>query len=238
MGGSTRRSSRDRRRGAEDDDQWEEAQPPADRSTLGRQPPVAVCRDGLLHRTTDPRQRGGKGRAGRPVSRQFSVPRRSGCPWSALADYLVRERLNWIDWLKVLVVAGAFVFHAAQPFVYTEWLINDTDKSLPLSVLSGFGYMFGMPLMFFLAGRQLARRRAARHRWPRRASPAPAAHSPPPRALSSSARPGAWVAPCGRRQRRSDRIPAYRHPQPTLNPRWFGDVGHHLWFLLSSSSTS
>ncbi len=65
---------------------------------------------------------------------------------------LVRERLNWIDWLKVLVVVGAFVFHAAQPFVYTEWLINDTDKSLPLSVASGFGYLFGMPLMFFLAG--------------------------------------------------------------------------------------
>ncbi len=35
---------------------------------------------------------------------------------------------------------------------YTDWLINDTDKSLPLSVASGFGYLFGMPLMFFLAG--------------------------------------------------------------------------------------
>ncbi|HEV7200044.1 MAG TPA: acyltransferase family protein, partial [Candidatus Limnocylindria bacterium] len=64
----------------------------------------------------------------------------------------MRERLNWIDWLKVLVVVGAFLFHAAQPFVYTTWLINDTDKSLPLSLASGFGYLFGMPLMFFLAG--------------------------------------------------------------------------------------
>jgi hypothetical protein len=64
----------------------------------------------------------------------------------------VRERLNWIDWLKVIVVLGAFVFHAAQPFVATSWLVNDTEKSLLLSVLSGFGYMVGMPLMFFLAG--------------------------------------------------------------------------------------
>ena len=70
----------------------------------------------------------------------------------------MRERLNWIDWLKVVVVVGAFLFHAAQPFVYTaagtpaSWLIYDTDKSLLLSLLSGFGYLFGMPLMFFLAG--------------------------------------------------------------------------------------
>ena len=54
---------------------------------------------------------------------------------------LVRERLNWIDWLKVLVVVGAFLFHAAQPFVATTWLINDTEKSLPLSVASGFGFL-------------------------------------------------------------------------------------------------
>ncbi|HJT64168.1 MAG TPA: acyltransferase family protein, partial [Candidatus Limnocylindria bacterium] len=64
----------------------------------------------------------------------------------------MRERLNWIDWLKVLVVGGAFLFHAAQPFVASTWLINDTETSPLLSVASGFGYLFGMPLMFFLAG--------------------------------------------------------------------------------------
>ena len=88
MGGSTRRSSRDRRRGAEDDDEWEEAQPPADRSTLGRQPPVAVCRDGLLHRTTDPRQRGGKAEGPDGPFLDNSACLAVVAPaWGALADY-------------------------------------------------------------------------------------------------------------------------------------------------------
>ena len=64
----------------------------------------------------------------------------------------MHERLNWIDWLKVTVVFGAFLFHAAQPFVITGWLVNDPEKSVALSLYSGFGYLFGMPLMFLLAG--------------------------------------------------------------------------------------
>ena len=132
----------------------------------------------------------------------------------------MRERLNWIDWLKVLVVAGAFVFHAAQPFVYTKWLINDTEKSLPLSVLSGFGYLFGMPLMFFLAG-------------PQRGSPSSGGgnrgHAGPRLrrllipwswASSSSARRRPGSPPCGQEATpvRSSSGHLRGHPQPHLNP--------------------
>jgi len=61
-------------------------------------------------------------------------------------------RQAWIDWLKVLVVIGVFVYHAAQPFVLTTWIVVADEKSLLLSGLAGLGYLFGMPLMFLLAG--------------------------------------------------------------------------------------
>jgi glucans biosynthesis protein C len=144
------------------------------------------------------------------------------------------ERLNWIDWLKVIVVFGAFVFHAAQPFVATEWLVNDTQKSVPLSLFSGFAYLFGMPLMFLLGGATtwLATQRtgAAKHAAMRiRRLVVPLLLgliilSPLQVWLSTLAGghledPGAFLA----RYVGSLRVPT--------GPTWFGDYGYHLWFL-------
>jgi len=146
----------------------------------------------------------------------------------------MRERLNWIDWLKVMVVFGAFLFHAAQPFVYTTWLVNDNDKSVPLSLLSGFGYLFGMPLMFLLAGATtwlaVDRTGVAGHAALRvRRLIIPLAIglivlSPLQTWLATLATgrledPGAFLA----------------HYVATIrfypSPAWFGDYGYHLWFL-------
>jgi hypothetical protein len=146
----------------------------------------------------------------------------------------VRERLNWIDWLKVLVVVGAFLFHAAQPFVATQWLINDSEKSLPLSLASGFGYLFGMPLMFFLAGAAtwlaVERRGIGGHTGLRlRRLLVPLVLG-----LVILGPPQAWVAYVagGGEAGPLEFLATYVATlQPTLNPRWFGDVGHHLWFL-------
>jgi hypothetical protein len=146
----------------------------------------------------------------------------------------VRERLNWIDWLKVLVVVGAFLFHAAQPFVATTWLINDTEKSLPLSVASGFGYLFGMPLMFFLAGAAtwlaVERRGIGGHTGPRLRR----LLIPLVLGLVILGPPQAWVAYVagGGESGPFAFLATYvAELNPILNPRWFGDVGHHLWFL-------
>jgi glucans biosynthesis protein C len=147
---------------------------------------------------------------------------------------LVRERLNWIDWLKVLVVGGAFLFHAAQPFVATTWLINDTEKSLPLSVASGFGYLFGMPLMFFLAGAAtwlaVERRGIGGHAGLRLRR----LLIPLLLGLMILGPPQAWVAyvAAGGEAGPIEFLATYvASLNPVLNPRWFGDVGHHLWFL-------
>lgn len=146
----------------------------------------------------------------------------------------MRERLNWIDWLKVVVVVGAFLFHAAQPFVYTSWLVNDTDKSLLLSLLSGFGYLFGMPLMFFLAGAAtwlaVERRGIGGHtglRLQRLLIPLVLG-------LVILGPPQAWVAylAAGGQAGPIEFLGQYLAGiQLYLNPRWFGDYGHHLWFL-------
>jgi len=146
----------------------------------------------------------------------------------------MRERLNWIDWLKVMVVFGAFLFHAAQPFVFTTWLVNDADKSVALSLLSGFGYLFGMPLMFFLAGATtwlaVDRTGVAGHAALRvRRLIVPLAIglivlSPLQTWLATLATgrledPGGFLA----------RYLASIHFYPS--PTWFGDYGYHLWFL-------
>lgn len=146
----------------------------------------------------------------------------------------MRERLNWIDWLKVIVVVGAFLFHAAQPFVASTWLINDTDKSLPLSLVSGFGYLFGMPLMFFLTGAAtwlaVERRGIGGHTGLRLRR----LLIPLVLGLVILGPPQAWVAyvAAGGDGGPLEFLATYVATlQPTLNPRWFGDVGHHLWFL-------
>ncbi|HEY7738476.1 MAG TPA: acyltransferase family protein [Candidatus Limnocylindria bacterium] len=146
----------------------------------------------------------------------------------------MRERLNWIDWLKVLVVVGAFAFHAAQPFVTTTWLINDTDKSLFLSVASGFGYLFGMPLMFFLTGAAtwlaVERRGIGGHTGLRLRR----LLIPLLLGLVILGPPQAWVAyvSAGGTAGPIEFLGTYLSTLPiSLNPRWFGDVGHHLWFL-------
>ncbi|MGH2462865.1 MAG: acyltransferase family protein [Candidatus Limnocylindria bacterium] len=146
----------------------------------------------------------------------------------------MRERLNWIDWLKVIVVVGAFVFHAAQPFVLTTWLINDEDKSLLLSFLSGFGYMVGMPLMFFLAGAAtwlaVERRGIGGHTGLRlRRLLVPLVLG-----MVILGPPQAWVAylAAGGQAGPVEFLGMYLGDiRLSLNPGWFGEYGHHLWFL-------
>jgi hypothetical protein len=146
----------------------------------------------------------------------------------------VRERLNWIDWLKVIVVVGAFVFHAAQPFVATTWLVNNGDKSLPLSILSGFGYVVGMPLMFFLAGAAtwlaVQRRGIGGHTGLRlRRLIAPLVLG-----LVILGPPQAWVAylAAGGQAGAVEFLGIYlRDLRFYPHPSWFGEYGHHLWFL-------
>lgn len=141
------------------------------------------------------------------------------------------RRINWIDWLKVLVVFGVFLYHAAQPFVVTTWLVNAPERSMLLSGLAGAGYLFGMPLMFLLAGSAtwlaLRRRGTAGFvglRVRRLLLPLIAGI-----ALLSPAQ--AWVAAGDGRSFPAFLAAFWGSARVSLNPQWLGDYGYHLWFL-------
>jgi fucose 4-O-acetylase-like acetyltransferase len=144
------------------------------------------------------------------------------------------ERLVWVDWLKGLVVLGVVAFHAAQPYVLTEWIVNANEDSEVLSGLAGLGYLFAMPLMFLLAGLTgwiaLERRTAwqyVRVRLLRLGLPLVVG-------LALLSPFESWVGALSAGH--SPDLPAFvartwAELPPLTSPRWLGDVGHHLWFL-------
>jgi len=71
-------------------------------------------------------------------------------PAPAVADR--KTRIHYLDTLKVAVVYGIFVYHAALPFTWTSWLVSNRQKSLVLTALAMFCFPWGIPMMFLLAG--------------------------------------------------------------------------------------
>ena len=141
------------------------------------------------------------------------------------------NRVNWIDWLKAIIVFGVFLYHAAQPFVLTTWLVTDAEQSLVLSALAGAGYLFGMPLMFLLSGAAtwLALGRRAMHgylglRVRRLLVPLVLGI-----ALLSPLQ--AYLAAPGGRSPIAAIGDFWTGARVYLDPQWLGDYGYHLWFL-------
>jgi len=65
----------------------------------------------------------------------------------------VSVRLHYLDWLRVIAIAGVWVYHAARPFMLPDWLINNTQKSPAITfVFLVFLGSLGMPLFFMIAG--------------------------------------------------------------------------------------
>ena len=157
-----------------------------------------------------------------------TMPCRSGANDAGGA---MQDRVNWIDWLKVIVVFGVFLYHAAQPFVLTSWLVTSPQQSVLLSALAGAGYLFGMPLMFLLAGSAtwlaLGRRGTAGFVGLRvRRILVPLLLG---LALLSPAQ--AWVAYGAGTAPVAFWADYWGAATLPLNPQWLGDYGYHLWFL-------
>jgi glucan biosynthesis protein C len=62
-------------------------------------------------------------------------------------------RLHYLDWLRVILIFGVFLFHAAHPFdAVLDWHIKNTERS---DAITGFLLLinpWGMPLFFLVAG--------------------------------------------------------------------------------------
>jgi len=63
-----------------------------------------------------------------------------------------RERLHYLDWLRVLAVVGVFYAHSINIFDMLYWHIRSGGQSSGLIVMVIFGTQWGMSLFFFLAG--------------------------------------------------------------------------------------
>jgi glucan biosynthesis protein C len=65
----------------------------------------------------------------------------------------VPERLHYLDWLRVIAILGVWCYHAARPFMLTDSLISNAEKSTALTlVFLVFLGSLGMPLFFTMAG--------------------------------------------------------------------------------------
>jgi glucan biosynthesis protein C len=62
-------------------------------------------------------------------------------------------RLYYLDWLRVLLIVGVFVFHAVHPFdELLPWHIKNTEKSGAATAFLLLLNPWGMPLFFLVAG--------------------------------------------------------------------------------------
>jgi len=61
-------------------------------------------------------------------------------------------RLYYIDWLRVLAILGVFLFHATNVFNTMSWHIKNAEQSDIVTGIQAFFFPWGMALFFMIAG--------------------------------------------------------------------------------------
>ena len=75
------------------------------------------------------------------------------------------ERLYYLDWLRVLLIFGVFLFHVLSPFApLSPWHIKNGEQSIAAMAILRLFDPWGIPLFFLVAGAasKLALRRRSR----------------------------------------------------------------------------
>lgn len=66
---------------------------------------------------------------------------------------MTAPRQAYLDWLRILAIAGVLIFHSAMPFgAELEWHIRNKETSNIFLELVFFMHLFRMPLLFFISG--------------------------------------------------------------------------------------
>jgi peptidoglycan/LPS O-acetylase OafA/YrhL len=143
-------------------------------------------------------------------------------------------RLHYLDWLRVLAILMVFLYHSVKPFDPAGWHIMNAQLSETIMVFVGFFYPWGMPFFFMIAGTgtwfALRRRTAGQYtkeRFNRLFIPYIAGcillwplmlYIQWRHLIQTGASPGSYL----------DFLLIHH---AGFTPRWFGEVGFHLWFL-------
>jgi glucan biosynthesis protein C len=61
--------------------------------------------------------------------------------------------IHYLDWLRVILILGVFVYHAVSPFrAGMDWHITNTERSVTLTVFLVWVWPWALPLFFLVAG--------------------------------------------------------------------------------------
>jgi glucan biosynthesis protein C len=143
-------------------------------------------------------------------------------------------RLHYLDWLRVLAILGVFLFHAVHPFDVSPWVIKNAEQSETVTAFLGLLFPWGMPFFFLIAGAgswfALRRRTAgqfAKERFQRLFIPflVGCVLLSPIMLYFQWRQVGLrdlWHGPFWQY------VLLHR---AGFSPRWFGEIGYHLWFL-------
>jgi peptidoglycan/LPS O-acetylase OafA/YrhL len=147
-------------------------------------------------------------------------------------------RIHWIDQLRVVAIAGVFVFHTFRPFDATDWHVKNAATDQLLGGVQIFLSSFGLAVLFLLAG--AGARFALRRRTPREFLRERTARLLVPfLAGTLLLSPLQWAIERGHRTAGTDALQSvvdWWRALPAaiashgISPTVFG-IGYHLWFL-------
>lgn len=146
-----------------------------------------------------------------------------------------QEHVYYLDTLKVAVIYGILLYHAALPFTWTSWLLSNPQKSYVLTGLAMFCFPWGIPMMFLLAGADAWF--ALRSRSPLAFLVARFFRLVLPLCVGIALlSPLQWYLTTVGVDRSLHSLlqsyPAYfRSIRISSTPEWLGRYGYHLWFL-------
>jgi glucan biosynthesis protein C len=144
-------------------------------------------------------------------------------------------RLHYLDSLRVLAILGVFLFHAVHPFDdVSDWTIKNAELSETVTAFLGLLFPWGMPFFFLIAGTgswfALRRRTAGQfaiERFQRLLIPYLVGCI----LLSPIMLYFQWRNVALRDLWHGPFWQYVLFHRAGFSPRWFGEVGYHLWFL-------
>jgi glucan biosynthesis protein C len=63
-----------------------------------------------------------------------------------------KERIYYLDWLRVFAFGILMLFHSWQPFTSFHWLLNSDHKSIVADIFTVFFHTWRLHLIFFVSG--------------------------------------------------------------------------------------